>query len=571
MSTSSVIIERDVEMSTRDGVTLRSDVWRIDDGKSHPTVLWRTPYNRKRISTEYLSPVFATEAGYNCVFQDTRGRFGSEGKWDVMMWDQEALDTFDAVEWIAAQPWCDGHVVMSGSSYLGHVQWLGAAQRPPHLTAIAPVVASTNTEFDRVHSGGTQRLVGFTAWLTMVGLDWVIEEIKAGRLEQSALRPFMELGANPMPAVEFLPLSKIPHFDIPGFPLDLKEVFASNMNTIGEALAEEIGVPSLSITGWYEVLAGQTIDNFVRMREAGAGGTHVRNAHRIIIGPWTHYGHMAHAGEIPMGLAATSQFAIFASQKHITFFDHHVRGADADLPAVEYFLIGAGWRTADTWPPPGTVEQQWFLSSDGDANTAAGDGRLSTQHLQSATRDKFDYDPLNPVRTIGGRNLPNFGPVLAGPFDQSRNEARADVCCYTSSEFETAIDAVGPVAVELWTATDVRDTDFVASICNVFPDGRSILVASGLLRARFRNGLDCEEFLTPGKVERYLINLGHIGWRFDRGHRLRLNITSSDFPGFDRNMNTGNPTGADAKGPVAHQEIVHDEAHRSNLKLTVLA
>jgi putative CocE/NonD family hydrolase len=561
-------IERDVEVPMRDGVLLRADVWRVDDEQPRPCVLWRTPYDRKRVSGDYFTPFTAVEHDYCAVTQDVRGRFGSDGDWQVLQWEQEKRDGYDTVEWIAAQPWCDGNVVMSGASYLGQVQWLTAAAAPPHLRAIAPIVSGPNGELERTDTGGANRVLGLVAWLSMVGMDWVTQEVNAGRLGPEHAARMMEVVRDPMGLVEHLPLRDMPAFDIPGFPIDLDTLFANGVDTLGTADASEIDVASLTITGWYEVLAGQTIENFVRLR--AVGGAANRAAHRLIVGPWTHSGPAAPVGEVPLGLAAHGHYASQLANRHQTFFDRHTRVADADLPVVEYYVIHDGWRTADEWPPPAAERVEWRLDSEGKANTRAGDGRLVSPDapLSPAATDHYDYDPADPVRTIGGRMLANFGLILAGPFDQAANEIRPDVLCYTSDPFEAAYDLVGPIGVDLFASSSAPDTDFVATLTVVTADGTSLLVASGIRRARYRNGFATAEMLEPGKVEHFPISLGHTGWRILPGRRLRLSVTSSNFPRFDRNTNTGNPPGSDAVGVVAHQQVHHSPAHASRLWAT---
>jgi uncharacterized protein len=554
----------------RDGVILRSDVWRIDDLAPRPCVLWRTPYDRKRVGSDYFTPHAAVESGYCGVVQDVRGRFGSDGEWQVLQWDREKLDGYDTIEWIARQPWCDGNVVMSGPSYLGQVQWLTAASAPPHLRAIAPIVAGPNGETERRDTGGAHRLLGLVGWLSMVGLDWVLREVHEGRLEPSYIEQMMEVVRDPMPLVETLPLTSLPAFDIPGFPIDLETLFSEGIDTLGTVDATEVAVPSLTITGWFEVLSGQTIEHFMRLRAVGNDRT--RSKHRMIAGPWTHYGPMAPVGELPLGLSAHGQFASQWAQKHKTFFDRHTAGSESDLPTVEYYVIHDGWRTADEWPPSGAIRSVWNLASDGHANTASGDGtlRLADDSYGSATNDAFEYDPANPVRTIGGRMLANFGLVLAGPFDQSGNEKRDDVLCYTSAPLEEDRDIVGPMGLELYAASSAVDTDFVAHLCAVSPDGTSLEIAAGIQRARHRNASGQVRLLKSNTVERFSISLGHTGWRLKAGNRLRLSVTSSDFPRFDRNMNTGNRPGDDAHGVVARQNVYHSIAYPSQLWLTIL-
>jgi putative CocE/NonD family hydrolase len=292
----------------------------------------------------------------------------------------------------------------------------------------------------------------------------------------------------------------------------------------------------------------------------------------MIAGPWTHHGPLAAVGELPLGLGAHGQYASQWAAKHGAFFDRHTRAAESDLPVVQYYVIHDGWRTADDWPPLGATRLEWNLASDGHANTLCGDGILVARDgsFGSTDSDSFEYDPANPVRTIGGRMLANFGLVLAGPFDQTPNERRDDVLCYTSEPLKASCDLVGPMGVELYASSSAVDTDFVAHVCAVSPDGTSLQIGSGIMRARYRNGFDREVPLEPGRVERFSIHLGHIGWRLRPDDRLRVWITSSDFPRFDRNMNTGRRPGEDAAGVIAQQTVQHDRDSPSRLWVTVL-
>ena len=241
------------------------------------------------------------------------------------------------------------------------------------------------------------------------------------------------------------------------------------------------------------------------------------------------------------------------------------------MAPVKYFVIGPNeWREAEEWPPPGVATQSWYLHSDGGANTSSGDGSLTGDAPTSQEPpDQYKYDPADPVPTQGGVVIWS-GSRVAGPLNQAHLETRPDVLCYTSGPIDDPIEIVGLVTVQIFAASDARDTDFVAKLVDVFPDGRSILVAEGSRRARYRNGYASEELLEPGKVEHYEIVLGHTGWQVAEGHCLRLHVTSSNFPRIDRNMNTGNPVGEDAVGIIANQTIHHTPSHPSHVQLSVL-
>jgi putative CocE/NonD family hydrolase len=245
---------------------------------------------------------------------------------------------------------------------------------------------------------------------------------------------------------------------------------------------------------------------------------------------------------------------------------------EVDLPTVRYFVMGQNvWRNADTWPLPETRWQRYFLHSKGHANTSAGDGLLSREEPGQETTDVFFYDPHNPVPTIGCRGEVMLYRVPPGVQEQSPNEKRQDVLCYTTPELKEDLEVTGPLELHIFAATSARDTDFVAKLVDVWPDGRSYNVTpDGIIRARYRKSLFNPELVTPGEVNEYVINLEAISQLFRRGHRIRLNITSSDFPEFDRNMNTGNPIGEDARGITAKQTIFHSREYPSYIDLPVI-
>lgn len=558
-------IDRDVEMAMRDGVALRGDVWRVDDETPRPALVLRTPYDRANTNSDLLRPLDAATAGYACVVQDTRGRYGSDGDWDILMWEQEARDGYDTIEWAAAQPWCDGNVGTFGASYLGIVQWMSAGERPPHLRAMAPAM-TTSGELEALETGGALRLNHVVCWLAYMTLDWLGKQLAAGRpVDPAAVPRLMELVGDASPALEPLPLGEIPHFDFPDFPLPLRTLLQPGLGIAQRFDYERIDAPTLSVVGWYDFLCTATIESHMRLVERGGGGADARARHRLIVGPWIHDGRLPGLqGELNFGVG-DGPFAGIHRQ-HLQFFDHHLKGAAEPLASVQYFLMGADeWRAAEAWPPPEAAAETWLLASGGAANTADGDGTLAPERpAGGAEQDRFAYDPADPVPTHGGRTLP-MGTQIAGPFDHARVESRADVLCYSSEPRAEPLDLAGPVSVRLFAASSARDTDFVVRLLDVDPQGRAIPFAEGIQRARFRNGLGDEVLLEPGAVEEYAIALGHTAWRVRPGHRLRLHVTSSSFPAFDRNMNTGGPVGDDAAGVVAQQTVLHSAAHPSAL------
>lgn len=536
----------------RDGVVLRADLWRLEGDETRPVILRRLPYNKAALApnSDWFRTTDCVAAGYAVVIQDTRGRFASDGEWRAIMWDQEGLDTYDTVEWIAAQPWCDGNVGMNGGSYLGFVQWMGAAQRPPHLKAIVPAI-SGNGKLDHLDNGGAVALNDSVSWLAFMTIDWLGRELAAGRSSDiEAFQAIMAIAHDPTPALDHLPLREMPGVSMAGGPVSLDEVLANESRHNAEFDFDAIEVPSLSIGGWFDVFAGATLEGFNRLRADGGGDDATRQAHRLIVGPWVHASHLpAGQGDMNFGIMAEGASAGL-TEKHIAFYDRYLKGEGAELPVVEYFLMGADeWRTADSWPPPGATTLALHLRADGRLTTEPPDGDEGST--------TYTYDPSDPVPTHGGRVC--LGRALTGPRDQMRNEARSDVVVFTSEVLEEPVDVVGPVQASLAVATSAPATDFVVKLTDVDAAGRSILVTDGILRRSYEGG-----------AERVAIPIGHTAWRFLAGHRIRVTVTSSDFPRWDRNLNTGHPVGTDHKGVVADQTLFHSAAHPSRVELTVL-
>ncbi|UGY94131.1 CocE/NonD family hydrolase [Streptomyces gobiensis] len=547
-------IERDVDTPMRDGAILRADVWRPAGNRPAPALIYRAPYDKRRITAlDVLPAADAVAAGYAVVLQDTRGRFSSGGTWQPIMWDQEALDTYDTVEWTAAQPWCDGNVGMVGPSYLGIVQWVGAMRQPPHLRAIAPAMCTVGG-YDDQASGGAIRLDHLVGWLVMMAADWLQRRFTAGKPPaQQTVAAIAEYAHSPRRAMEQLPLADILH--LPDFPLPLRDVLSGKAEMKPACRLDAVRVPTLSVSGWYDVYSAATIGLYQDM-------TARSSSNHLVMGPWAHLGSLLPVqGELNFGLISGARYGGLA-QRHLAFFDRYVRGIERDTPPVQYFLMGAGeWRTASSWPPPEVQPQQWYLR-DG--------GTLSSQPPEREEPPaRYRYDPADPVPSHGGRLL-NLGDLVPGPLAQNHLEQRSDVLSYTSDVLPVALDLVGPARLRLYAESSAPDTDFAAKLIDVFPDGRAVLICDGILRARYREGVGSERPLRPGRVYELDIDLGHTAWRLAPGHRLQAHVTSSNFPQFDRNLNTDGPIGEESDPAVAEQTIHHGTERPSRLELTVL-
>ncbi|WP_306357581.1 MULTISPECIES: CocE/NonD family hydrolase [unclassified Nocardia] len=561
-----MIVDRDVEMPMRDGVILRGDVWRAADRSPRPVLLRRLPYNKAAAmpNSDWFRTTDAVHTGYTVVVQDTRGRYASDGVWTPIMWEQEGLDTYDTVEWIAAQQWCDGNVGMIGGSYLGIVQWMGAALHPPHLRAIAPAIAAGG-ELQRRADGGAVPLVQLVSWLAYMTLESLTTRQSRGEeIDPELLVAVGAIVTDPDLATHHLPLSEMPGLSS-GAVVDRGDALAGRFSTTAQIAFDSIAVPSLSLAGWFDIYCDAGVRGYVQLTGAD---TACATEHRMIVGPWAH-GQNAPAEQGDMNFGVLAEGAAGLTAKQLAFFDRHLRGVETDLPPVEYFLMGANeWRTAQQWPPSGVKTREFVLTSDGDARTAGGNGRLVDNAPGRNRYDAYVYDPQHPVPTHGGRVV--LGNEVTGPRDVSFLERRPDLLCYTSAPLDQELDVVGPVLLELTVSSSATDTDFVARLSEVYPDGRSIAVVDGITRARYRDGLDREVPLEPGTPTRLRIDCGETAWRFRPGNQLRLTVTSSNFPRFDRNLNTGNTIGADAVGKIADQRVYHGPDGQSVLALSVL-
>jgi putative CocE/NonD family hydrolase len=572
---SSIRIDRDVPMKMRDGVVLRADVYRPDDSEKRPAIVVRTPYNKLLGgNSDYLSAVHAAFAGYAFIVQDIRGRFASDGDWMPGM--PEGRDGYDTIETVAAEPWCDGNVGMFGGSYLGRNQWQAAIENPPHLKAIAPSIIGAGPLSDSRVSGPID-FESSISWFVAMAVEMIERMRRQGKDVARAREMLDRARFNLNEVYNYLPLNEIPHFQFEG----LSEAFRVRMT---DALPpdikseedlywpfEKVKVPCFLTGGWYDIFVGGLFTSFLKMREKG-GSEIAREGQYILCGPWAHGSNLlAHVGGLHFGPTGSS-VATFTMERHITFYDKYLRGIEGERrnSPVRYFVMGLNrWRNAETWPLPETEWQRFFLHSKGRANTAAGDGLLNRDAPISEPADIFVYDPRFPVPTMGGRLL-DAGSLVPGPFEQTPVERRSDVLCYTTPELQEDIEVTGPLTLHIFASTSAKDTDFVAKLIDVYPDGSAYNIAEGWIRARYRRSILQPELVEPGQVYEYTINLANTSIVFKQGHRIRVDVTSSNFPRIDRNMNTGNPFGEDATGVPAVQTIYHSPDYQSYIDLPVI-
>jgi putative CocE/NonD family hydrolase len=575
-------IERDVMVNTRDGIALATDVYRPEHGRPSAALLQRTPYDKHHnalyLHAATIDLVGAVEDGYAVVFQDCRGRFGSEGEWEPFI--HESDDGYDAVEWVAAQPWCDGHVGVFGNSYQGNTALQAAVAAPPHLDAVFSYMGGALAPDGWVRTNGALELSFMFFWLARGAWETLRRTDLDDDTRQALTATLTAAAGRPRRVIDHLPVAEIPglqpelvHFWEEW--VDRQHASADWRPADVVDRIDAVRAPILHVSGFF--------DNFcvghVALQQALAEhpDTRVREESRFILGPWDHEAYMSPrpstAGEIDFGPTAPNGFPL-NSRIARRWFDRWLREEDvppASRPPVSFFESGSDrWISADTWPPP-HERRELHLSSGGSANTRSGDGRLTWKPQEgSAPYDEFVYDPTDPVPTVGGRTLaPSLGP--AGVADQRRVEEREDVLVYTTAALEEPLAVAGPVQVVLYVSSDCEDTDFTGKLVDLEPDGYCRNIAEGIARARYRDGLDHETFLTDGEIVEMTVPLLDVGHQFGRGHRLRLEISSSNFPRFDRNLNSrvqparGKPS--DVR--VARQQVHHDADHPARLVLPI--
>ncbi len=568
-----VQVEFDVPATMRDGTVLRANVFRPSAEGNFPVALTRTPYGKDfDTANNILDAVRLAREGYLVVIQDVRGRFNSEGVWEPMR--QEVEDGYDTIEWAARLPGSNGNVGMFGASYVGFTQWAAAIAAPPHLKALMPTVTWADSRDGPAYRGGALELGVNAFWhLTILGFDTILRRTAQAPLQEKMMTigalvheidRLQTEGYASLPLQTFEPLARLNLG-----PAFFEGVTAANDRaaSVYSSVAEfydRIRVPAYNIGGWYDLFCQGTLQNFSHLRTSGR--TPEARQAKLLMGPWTHVQHSNVIGDLDFGFAAQMNF--MNVQTDLTgltqrWFDYWLKELDNGItrePPVKLFIMGDNvWRDEWEWPLARTQYEKWYLH---------GEHGLSTEQPGEEPADHYVYDPKDPTPTDGGAFLLNmtFHP---GVQDQRQIEACADVLVYTSEVLTRDIEVTGPVRVKLWAASDARDTDFVARLVDVHPDGFAQNLTDGILRARYRNG-DVPELLNPGQPYEFTINLWSTANVFKAGHRVRLDICSSSFPRWDRNPNTGAPLGADAELCPAHQTIFHDAEHLSHVILPII-
>jgi uncharacterized protein len=561
-----MVTERNVMVPMRDGIHLATDIYKPATPGKYPVVLTRIPYGSDPGDglpwgqLQHLGKFFVKN-GYIYIVQDTRGEFDSEGDWFPFVFEHD--DGQDAIDWIAEQDWCDGNIGMWGGSYFGYTQLI-AAPGNENLDAIIPWIASGNLH-SLVFRGGASSFMSMQGWVVQEENSQArrLGEKPNSKLDLSGgyfnyeirdAEPVNEAAVLADPsAMEGGPWKWLDH------PGDTEHVAALNYTNY----YKDVSAPTLIIAGWYDIFLNAQLEDFVRFRNEAQGDA---RRPRLVIGPWAH-------GQVWSDLEDSKlDGGRLVAGLFKDWYDYWLKGIDngvMDEAPVQIFVIGENeWRDEYEWPLARTRYVNYYLHSGGSANTLNGDGTLSTAAPGEEPSDQFTYDPENPVPTTGGSFL-NALEFKAGPADQSKLEERDDILVYITEPLADDMEITGPVKVTLWAATSAIDTDWTAKLIDIFPDGYRRNLQTGIIRARYRNGLQHPTALEPGQPVEYTIDLWAVCNLFKAGHRIGLEISSSDFPQFDRNTNAGGVGGPD-NIVVANQTIYHDEARPSKVTLPVI-
>lgn len=585
-----VVTEKNVPMKTRDGVTLFADVIRPDEPGRFPVLLSRTPYNKKGTDDPNGPNFLFARYGYVSIVQDCRGRFQSEGEYETIF--QEIEDGYDAVEWAARLPWSNGRVGTTGQSYLGLTQYMIACNdpMPPSLQVMAPVSASSNYHASWIyHTGGASMWGWIVPYAIFKGLNTlkrlkrndlfekVKEYVEGGefplirqtRFGLNAFTPLTDKWYRHLPIKDWGDLLKetAPYFaDHIAHAEDGEYWYRANVNRH----ASGVSVPMLHVSSWYDIF-GEGALNAYQSIKAKSRFQKARDGQRLIIGPWGHLlpysvPSSRGTGDIDFGPAAL----IDLNETLLRWFDYWLKDVETGVmeePPVTIFTLGENrWRGLSDWPPPNARQSPYFLHSNKGANSLRGDGALSTAPPDVEEADAFVYDPDDPVASLGGNNL----AIDIGVQDQTPVEERNDVLVYTSEPLEQPLEITGPVTVALWASSSAIDTDFTAKLVDVHPNGYAQNLLDGIIRARYRESASTPQLMEPGKPYRFTIDLWATSNVFLPGHRIRLEISSSNFPRFDRNLNTGEAFGEGVKGIPARQTIYHQRDMASHILLPVI-
>ncbi|MDQ0252862.1 putative CocE/NonD family hydrolase [Evansella vedderi] len=572
-----VLIERDVPCTVRDGVKLYANIYRPNKAGTYPVLLTRLPYNKNLpdFSHRYIDPIRAVLADYVVIIQDVRGRFASEGNFEPFV--QEAEDGYDTVEWAARLPYSNGKVGMFGLSYYGFTQLYAAIEQPPSLKAIFPAMTGNDLRDGLLYRSGVFELGLFETWmLDSVAPDYL--KRKQGIDNEETMKQLnhdlnhIDEWYKYVPIKDWPPLTKHP---------DIGDLFTQYTNqelsndlferTSFKEDLKKLDLPAFHLAGWYDCFLGPTLTNYEEMSKNEKG----KRKQKLIIGPWGHGMFESVNGERFFGVNSSGHSIEGKNDLtllHLKWFDEWLKEKPTSVmeeDPVKIFVMGINeWRFEKEWPIQRTEYIPYYLHSNGDAAKGIASGGLDETPTKEEPTDQFIFDPKKPVPTKGGNPLFYLG-LNSGPLDQREIESREDVLVYTSAPMEQQLEVTGRVKMVLWAATDAPDTDFTVKLVDVFPDGRAYILTDGIVRAKYRDGYEVKPELA-GEVVKYEIDLWATSNVFLPGHSIRIEVSSSNFPRYDVNPNTGQSLIETTESKKATQTIYHQVDYPSYLLLPVI-
>jgi putative CocE/NonD family hydrolase len=599
------IVERKLMIPMRDGARIATDVYRPKDtSKKYATIFVRTPYNfnywdvRNGAPRDLTNELEAVKRGYAFVEMNERGRFFSEGNYDIL--GPPLTDGVNEFNWISKQPWSNGKVGTIGCSSTAEWQLAVAAQGNPAYTTMIPQGFGAGVgrvapywEQGNWYRGGAVQML-FIAWLYSQQ-NQVRPMFAPNASQEDLIRASKAFDlAQQLPPVDWSKaLRHLPVQDIMQAAGGPHGIFADRMpvDTGGAMIQREpndpawykgglwhdnmkIDIPGFWFMSWYDVSIGPNLAAFNHVRKTAS--PEIANQQYAVIAPTLHCGYRRATENTIVGERSMGDARLNYEELTYAWFDHFLKGENngilEKMPRVRYYTMGLNkWQASDTWPPRGAQSLSFFLSSGGKANTLNGDGLLSETSPANDTPDKFEYDPMNPVPSYGGNVCCTGNAITAGSFDQRKNESRPDVLVYSTEPLREGLEVSGPIEVTLYVSSDAKDTDFTVKLIDVYPDGRAYNLDETIQRVRYRDGYDKPKvWMEPGKVYKVTLQPMTTSNYFDAGHRIRIEVSSSNFPRFDRNLNTGGRNYDETKSVIARNAVHHSKQYPSAIKITVV-
>ncbi len=586
--------ENSVFVPMRDGIRLSTDLYfpaGVED--KVPVIMIRTPYGKNWYRTEGMLSLLVQQ-GYVVAVQDTRGRYESEGRYQSKNADRE--DGYDTIDWLIDQPWSAGKVGTFGCSYSGDVQLvLAAAQHPNHVAMIPQASTASYDSGGRPFAsfnGGAMELAETAGWFLDAGSkvfhgppEWMdrqewFQSEQSGLFSTGFRAPRGGLSRQEIMAIyETLPVADIvrkagmPYTDYEDYaPSTPESDYFDSLNDLVRP-DDAFDTPALYIDSWYDYGPGNVLKLFNQIR-ANALSQRARDNQFVILAPSEHCAWASATENTVVGERDLGDARMDFVDLYLRWFEYWLKGVDngiTEMPRVQYYLMGANeWRGADAWPVEGTAYQEWYLDSAGRANSRFGDGTLSRSMPTGDASDEFVYDPATPVLGRGGQACCTGLEAAAGGYDQSAIEMRNDVLVYSSPPLEEGIEVTGFLEVVLYVSSDAKDTDFTAKLVDVYPDGRAFNVQEGVIRMRYREDLRRKVWMEEGEVYEIHLDLEATSNYFGKGHRIRLEVSSSNFPRWDRNMNTGGNNYDETEGIPARNIVHHSPEYPSVVILPVV-